>query len=75
MWYEVTRDIAIGSELLTTPKVPFQTGDNIDMQDDRSDRETGKWLFLNSKMSILFYFSIYHKDKIIINQIVNKKKK
>ncbi|XP_037042458.1 transcription factor hamlet-like isoform X4 [Bradysia coprophila] len=43
IWYEVTRDIPAGTELVAAPKVPLQLRDIFSNgpQDDRSDRETG----------------------------------
>lgn len=45
MWYEVTRDVPAGSELLVAPKVPLQLHDVITRfgsQDQyNSDKDTG----------------------------------
>lgn len=48
IWYEATQDIPVGGELLSTAKVPLQLRDILNgeisgNQDDRSDRETGKF--------------------------------
>lgn len=46
IWYEVTRDIPAGTELVAAPKVPLQLRDIFSNgpQDDRSDRETGEFI-------------------------------